>query len=913
MQIDCGFLLVSKKGASLKIKKFFLYLILANIFLFILGAAAVFGILYYNYKALPPMLTVNDYKPLLVSEIFDRKGAKVGELYNEVRVLVPYQKIPPLFVKAFLAVEDDEFFEHKGFNYAAIIRAGWVNFMAGARRQGASTISQQTARSLFLTSEKSFQRKIKEALLTYKMEKHLNKEEILYLYLNQIYLGQGAYGIVAAAETYFRKKLDQLSLAEMAMIAGLAPMPSRMNPVLTPKQAKDRQAHVLRRMEEVGSITHEEAEKALQQILKVQIKKTYKEVGPYYTETVRQMLVEMLGEDAVLNQGLKIHLAMDAEAQNKAQESLQEGLRALDKRRGYRGAKRKLDLKNKDEFNKFLLTSRDQLFKAKRTFIEIAPDGSTSALGDFAEYHEKNSSGEIINNIPPYVNLQEVVEGVVTEVNDSANLVFVRFAEGQGIIPLKDMVWARKFNPDLHYGEHLHIKKVSTALAPGDVIDVRVLGKIFSPTPAGKNAVKTTYRDWAHLALEQEPEVEGALLSFDVGTGDIMAMVGGYDFYKKSKFNRAIQAQRQTGSSFKPVVYGAGLEAGLTVATPIMGAPIVFGGQKVQGDETHQQQEEAEAWKPENFDGKFTGDVLMRTALKRSLNTPTIRVLEKATVPFAAEFARRLGIFSPLNMDMSLALGSSAVTVYEMNRVMATFANKGKRFSPILIRNVYDHLGNPLLKNVSLDERFKEKLAAIEEEFNTKREEFPKLMAAYQAKLAKDPEAKPPHNAFYFEDHDQLISPQTTYLLTSMMQAVVSEADGTGGRAAAIGRPAAGKTGTTNGYYDAWFMGFTPQVATSVWLGLDTEKTLGRGVTGGEMAVPIWLPYMQFVHKDLPIVDFDVPENIVFATVDKITGRPATGANAIRVPFLKGTEPGSAPKTDQEKEVEERSFLREDF
>lgn len=900
------------KDLPLQLRRFTKRLIIANFILIVIGFIAVASFLYYNYQQLPPLFSINDYKPLLVSDVYDRKGEKVGELYNQVRVLAPYEKIPQLFIQAFLAAEDHEFFNHSGINYTANLRAMWVNFMAGSRRQGASTISQQTARSLFLSPEKTWTRKIKEALLAYKMENHLSKEEILYLYLNQIYLGQGAYGVVAAGETYFRKPLEKLSLAEMAMIAGLAPMPSRMNPVLSPKAAKDRQLHVLRRMVEVGSITQEESDKAAAEVLKVQVKKSYKDVGPYYTEIVRQMLVETLGEDMVLNQGLKIYTAMDLGAQQKAEESVREGLRRVDKRRGYRGPKKKIDIKNAEDVQKFLSASRDALFKDKRKYLEIAADGSTPALKEFERFQQTNAQGEVINNLPPYINIGEIVEGLVTKVDDSAGIVYVKFAESEGVIPLKDMAWARKFNPDLHYGEHLHIKKPSQALLEGDVIDVMVVAKVYSAPSGGKNAPKTTYKNYAHLALEQEPEVESALISFDIKTSDILAMVGGFDFNKKSKFNRAIQSQRQTGSGFKPIVYAAGLDAGLTVATPIMGAPIVYGGQKVQGDESSQGPEE-EAWKPENFDGKFTGDVLMRTALKRSLNTPTIRVLEKATVPFAAEFARRLGIFSPLNMDMSLALGTSGVTVYEMNRAFSIIANKGRRFSPIIIREVKDHTGKTILKNVSLDDRFKEKLAAIEQEFATKREEYPRLVEAHEKKMQQDPHLKPLFNSFYFADQDQLISPQTAFLLTSMLQAVVSEPDGTGGRASALGRPAGGKTGTTNGYYDNWFLGFTPQVSTSVWIGLDTEKTLGRGETGGEAAIPIWLPYMQYVHKDLPVESFEPPEDIVFANVDKSTGKLSSGPDSIRVPFRKGTEPGAAPQTDQEKDVEDKSFLREDF
>ncbi|MBY0385431.1 PBP1A family penicillin-binding protein, partial [bacterium] len=807
------------------------------------------GYLYYTYSTLPQLITVQDYKPLLSSDVYARGGEKIGELYSSkqgVRILVNYNDIPPLLTKAFLAAEDDSFFEHKGFNLTAILRAVWINAISGKKSQGASTITQQTARTLFLSSEKTYIRKIKEALLTYKMEKNLSKEDILYLYLNQIYLGQGAYGIAAAAETYFRKELKDLTLAEMALLAGVPTSPSRFNPVVNPKRAKERQLYVLSRMTTEGFATEEETKKAGQEVLKIQAKKVYKDTGPYFVETVRQLLVKELGEEMLLEQGLKIYTSLDLKAQIKAIESVNAGLRVIDKRRGYRGAKTQINLQDTEALEKFLSDTREKLIREKNSTLYLKPDGTLVTFEPFAEIKKKSKE---VKNIPPYIKLNEIVEGVVTKIEDTLGLVYVRFAESQGILPLSEMLWARPFNPDLHYGEHLNIKRPSQALKVGDVIDVKIIGNVFTPVkPAAKSKTPPpSYKDFASLSLEQEPEVQGALLSFDLESGDITAMIGGLD-YSKFKFNRAYQALRQTGSAFKPIVYAAGLEQGLTVATPIMGAPIVYGAKTDEEKEAAKtankkltEQESDEAWKPENYDGKFTGDVLMRTALKRSLNTPTIRVLEKATIPYAAAYARRLGLFSPLNMDMSLALGSSGVSLYEMNKAMAIFAKNGKRFSPILVKEVKNKDGESILQNISLDQRFKEKLDALENEFADRRVEYKKALAAFQQKIAsakntEDPDdekkEKPPVNGFFFENPDQLISPQTAYLVTNMLQGVATEPDGTGGRAAALGRPVAGKTGTTNGYYDAWFLGYTPQVATSVWVGLDTEKTLGKGQTG---------------------------------------------------------------------------------
>lgn len=901
-------------------------LFILNLILTFVVVVAGLAYLYYTYTTLPKLITVEDYNPLLSSDIYARGGEKIGELYSSkqgVRFLTPYKDIPPLLVKAFLAAEDDSFFEHQGFNLSAILRAVWINTISGRKSQGASTITQQTARTLFLSSEKTYLRKIKEALLTYKMEKNLSKEDIMYLYLNQIYLGQGAYGVAAAAETYYRKKLSELTLAEMALLAGVPTSPSRFNPVVNPKRAKERQLYVLSRMATEGFVSPEDSKKAGADILKIQAKKTYKETGPYFVETVRQLLVKELGEDMLLEQGLKIYTSLDLKDQIKAMESVNAGVRAIDKKRGFRGAKKTIAMTDTTAVDAFLNESREKLIREENSTLYLKPDGTLVTFEPFAEVRKKSKD---IKNIPPYIHLNEIVEGLVTKVDDLNGLVFIRFAESQGLLPLSEMLWARPFNPDLHPGEHLNIKRPSQALKVGDVVDVKVIGNIFTPTKTvAKGKTKTpdiNYKDYASLSLEQEPEVQSALLSFDLETGDITAMIGGLD-YSKFKFNRSYQALRQTGSAFKPIVYAAGLEQGLTVGTPIMGAPIVYGGKTDDSKKDSKNitdQESDEAWKPENYDGKFTGDVLMRTALKRSLNTPTIRVLEKATVPYAAAYARRLGIFSPLNMDMSLALGSSGVSLYEMNKAISIFAKSGKRFKPIIVREVKNKNGETIIKDLSLDQRFREKLDALENEFSDRRTDYKKSLAEYQQKKAaqgatddseENKKDKSPVNGFFYEDPDQLISPQTAYLVTNMLQGVATEPDGTGGRAAALGRPVAGKTGTTNGYYDAWFLGYTPQVATSVWVGLDTEKTLGKAQTGGDAALPIWLSYMQYVHESLPIKDFEIPPDIEFVTVNKDTGKPAP--DGIRLPFLKGTEPSATARTYEEKQVEEKDFLRESF
>lgn len=868
---------------------------------------SVVGYLYYLSETLPPLFSINDYKPLLVSDIYARGGEKIGEFFLENRTVIPFEKIPDKLVKAFLASEDGSFFQHKGINPQAIFRALFANIRAGEKVQGASTITQQTARTLFLSSEKTIDRKLKELILTIRMEQNLSKQEILYLYLNQIYLGHGAHGIVSAAETYFRKTVDQLSIAEMAMIAGMPKAPTKFNPVENPKRAKQRQMYVLNRMVEEKFITSDERDVAAKEVIKAHAQKNYKKVGPYMVEAIRQLLVKELGEDKILKEGLKIYTSLDYNKQKAAQESVQVGLREMDKRQGYRGPLKTIDLKDKDAF---LKQSRDKLWLEKRETVVVNPDGSTPQPGEFTP---------LKNTIPSYVNKGEIVEGLVTKVDDQAGLVYVQFAEGQGLIDISDMGWARKPDPDLLYGEHLHIKKPSTALKVGDVIDIKVAGEKFDPTlfnkrNKGKSITPPNFNQYADLSLEQRPLVEGALLSVDIKSGDILAMVGGFDF-ADTKLNRSYQAKRQTGSSFKPIVYAAGLMKGLTPATPIMGAPIVYGGNEIN-DKHNMENGADEAWKPGNYDGKFTGDILLRNALKRSLNTPTIRVFEKAGVNMVAELSRRLGIFSPLNMDMSMGLGTSGVTLYEMTKVFSVFANEGKAVTPIMIHKIVAPDGTVLVDNVSFDLKFKDQLKEIEEEFKQKREK--ELNSPKPAKVVDASEETIPLEPYYFFDSpNQLISPRIAYLITNILRAAVTEAGGTGLKASQVGKIIAGKTGTTNSYFDAWFLGYSPTMTTGVWVGFDHEKSLGKGETGGKAALPIWLEYMKVALKDIPDRDFNIPDGIVFANIDGETGQLASSRSheVLRQAFIQGTEPklNSQKNVEQETKEEQEDLYRKDF
>lgn len=847
-------------------------LIIVFIVLVILVGSAGGYLVWEASQNLPKMITLKDYNPRLVSEVYDRKGHKIGEFFRERRILVPYKQIPEKVVQAFVAAEDSSFFKHGGINYLAIARAFVENLSRGKKAQGASTITQQVARSLLLTNEKTYIRKIKEIFLSQQMEESLSKEDILYLYLNQIYFGQGANGIEMAAQIYFRKNIQQLTVPEIAILAGLPQAPSRYSPIHNPQAAKARQLYVLRRMVEENYIKDTDYEKYAKEPVKIYVLQNYKEIAPFYLETLRQMLVKKLGEEMVLDRGIRVYSTLDMDKQIKAQTEVQKGLRALDKRQGYRGSVK--NITNAEEVAEILLKTRDELIDQSSPFRTLSPDGQFVSKGPLNLEND--------NALPNYIKIDDIVKAIVTKVDDENGVVFVRFAENKGAIDFESMKWARK--PDANVrSDFAHIKKPSEALKVGDLIDIKVTSKHFQ---SEKN--KNKFQEFIGVELEQEPIAEASLLSFDLRTSDVLAMVGGYD-YARSEYNRALQAARQTGSSFKALVYLAALDKGYTPATPILDAPLVY-EEQVKNEEGQGDANSIKTWKPSNNSNKFEGDILFRNALIRSLNVPTVRIIENIGVDYVAQYARRLGIFSPLNMDFTLALGSSGVTLYEMTKAFAQIAARGAAIHPRLVSKVVDSQGKILIENMTLDDRYETEIKRVEEDLEKRREAF-----------LKDPEGKP---KIFFENPDQLINPATAFLITNILQGAIFENGGTGGAARSIGRPAAGKTGTTNGYYDAWFIGYTPDIATGVWVGFDEEKSLGQGEVGGKSALPIWLEYMKMAHDGLPARGFPVPEGINFVNIDNKTGKVASpqSKDVVRQGFLEGTEPNSQSAPQQNKD-----------
>jgi len=727
--------------------------------LFLLGGigvtATALGIYFYLSDDLPKITSLRDYRPPIITTVYSDDNRKIAEFFQERRIVVPYEEMPDNLIKAFISAEDARFFKHQGVDILSILRAFFKNLEAGTIVQGGSTITQQVTKSFFLTPERSYRRKIKEAILAYRIDKRFSKEDILYLYLNQIYLGHGAYGVGAAAENYFGKTVQELNLAECAMLAGLPQAPSRYSPFRHPERARERQIYALNRMVEEGYITNIQATEAINTKLDIKPRKNwYIEEVPVYTEYVRRYIEEKYGRDALYRDGLSVYTAVNIEMQKIARREIEKGLRALDKRQGYRGAEAHL---KPEEIEPFLAT-------LERAFEENPLEAG------------------------------RIVKGVVVEVDDRKKRVSVRLGSQMGQIALKDMKWARKPDPEVGYWE-TRLRRPGDALAVGDVIEVLV-----KEAPGDDGVWK--------LALEQTPKAQAALLSLETETGFVKAMVGGRDF-RDSQFNRAIQSRRQPGSAFKPIIYAAAIDKGYTPATVIIDSPIVF-----------EDTEQDFVWKPKNYKKTFYGPTLLREALTKSRNVVTIKILKDIGIDYAIDYARRLGITSELSRNLSIALGSSGVSLLELVRAYSVFANYGYRVEPVFITRIEDRDG--------------------------------KVLESHLPRRTK------------------VIEKSTAYIMTSLLESVVKE--GTGRRIRALGRPAAGKTGNTNNLYDAWFVGYTPRFVTGVWVGFDEGGSLGKSETGSRAASPIWLGFMKEVVRDKPVRVFQVPEGVVFAKIDAETG-----------------------------------------
>jgi len=763
-----------KRHILLRLLKWSMILVLVAM---ILAAAAGITGYYYLSEDLPRIASLADYRPPIITTMYSDDGRKIGEFFKERRILVPLAEMPDLLKKAFVAAEDSRFYQHGGIDFYSILRAFIKNLKAGTIVQGGSTITQQVTKSFFLTPERNYTRKLKEAILAYRIEKFLTKDEILFLYLNQIYLGHGAYGVGAAADNYFNKTVQELTLGECAILAGLPQAPSRYSPFHAPEKANQRRIYVINRMLAEGYITNMQAAEAIAQPINIPPRRNlYLDKVPFYAEHVRRYVEKHHGTDALYRDGLQIFTSVNIEMQKIAREEVEKGLRELDKRRGYRGPISHLA---KDEIE---------------TFIQ-------------AETAKIEAAGECVPGTQ--------VRGVVVAVSDKKKRATVRMGKNQGVIYLKTMAWARK--PDISVSfSKAKLKRISRALKVGDVIDVKIQKKL-----KGANRWEVT--------LEQEPKAQAALICMEAETGQVKAMIGGRNF-KDTQFNRAIQSRRQPGSAFKPIIYAAALDKGYTPATALIDSPVVFREKSMDF-----------TWKPRNYENRFHGQTLLREALAKSMNVITVKILKDIGVDYVIDYARRLGITSNLNRDLSIALGSSGVSLLELTGAYAIFANQGYQVPPVFLTKIVDRDGH-----------------VLEETTLTRK---------------------------------RVISEETAFIMTSLLEGVIK--NGTGWRVKALKRPAAGKTGTTNDLYDAWFMGYTPRYVTGTWVGFDNEASLGRGETGSRTASPIWLGFMKRVLEGKPIRVFQVPDGIMFAKIDAKTGLLAIpeSENTIFECFKEGTAP----------------------
>jgi len=641
--------------------------LLATIIFCLVLAVIGSSMLYYILlKELPSIAALKDYRPSIATRVYADNDELIDEFFLEDRKVIKISELPKFVIQAFVAAEDARFYQHGGFDLQSMTRAFFKNIEAGRIVQGGSTITQQVAKSLYLSPERRYMRKIKEAILAYKIDKYLSKDEIMNLYLNHIYLGHGTYGIEAASQAYFGKSAKHLTLPEASLLAGLPKAPSSYSPFLHLDKAKQRQAYVLDRMVEDEYLSQDEKEKALAVPIKLRSVLPKDKIAPYFIENVRRYIQEKYGSDVLYKEGLEIYTTLNINMQKAARDAVDRGLAELEAR----------------------------------------------------EKYEKGLA-------------------------------------------------------------------------------------------------------------------QGAIICMDARTGAVRAMVGGRDF-KKSEFNRATQSRRQPGSAFKPFIYTAAFDKGMTPSSKLVDAPIEYPDRSSPDG----------FWRPKNFDGKYNGSTTLRTALVQSRNIITIKVLQEIGVDYAAGYAASMGISSPLSRNLSMALGTSGVTLQEMVRAYGVLANQGKRVTPFMIKKIVDRTGHIFEENLPKSE--------------------------------------------------QVIDPRIAFMSTYVLQDVVES--GTGRRVKSIGRPVAGKTGTTDDMRDAWFIGFTPSLVAGVWVGFDQERSLGKQEQGGRAAAPIWLYFMEKALQGIPVETFPVPDGIVFIKVDPRSGVPVTQSSrgGIYECYLEGTTPGNA-------------------
>ncbi|WP_241085352.1 penicillin-binding protein 1A [Candidatus Vondammii sp. HM_W22] len=747
------------------------------------------GLYFYFEPQLPSTENLRNTKFQVPLRVYSKDLKLIAEFGEKRRIPLTYAEIPEPMVRAFLAAEDDRFFVHPGVDYQGLLRAAYLLITTGERRQGGSTITMQVARNFYLSREKTFARKFNEILLSLQIEKDLSKQEILALYLNKIYLGNRAYGVGAAAQVYYGKSVDQLTLEQTAMIAGLPKAPSKYNPLANPMRALLRRDYVLGRMAHLRSISEAERQAAVKEPVTASLHRAQAAVeAPFVAEMVRSEMVSRYGKEAYTS-GYKVYTTIDSRLQTAANSAIRQALQAYDKRHGYRGIERHTDITNIGNDNEL-----DELLKDEKVLADLLP-------------------------------------AIATEIDEKSATIYIKGGE-RTTLDWKALSWAQPYVDENHRGHQP--ESAGAVIKPGDFI--RVV----------KEQSKEGVGSWR---LAQIPKAEGALVSLEPDDGAVIALVGGYDFYH-SKFNRVLQAKRQPGSGFKAIIYSAALEAGFTPASLINDAPVVFDDPSLES-----------AWRPENYSGKFFGPTRLRYALIKSRNLVSIRLLRSMGINHALQHAKRFG-FNPdeLPHNLSLALGSGAITPMQMATAYAVLANGGYRIEPYFIERIEGYQkeilfqANPPLVCEKCSET-KTKLAPEKNETS-----FGADNTAEEVKPLIAP---------------RVISPQNHYLMNSMMRDVITR--GTARRARSLGRnDLAGKTGTTNDQRDAWFNGFNRSHVAIAWVGFDSSMPLGKGEVGGRAALPAWISYMQEALKGVEEAPLRMPPGMVTVRIDPKTGKRAS-------------------------------------
>lgn len=703
---------------------------LRALYVLFLAAAVVAGaaggtLLGYEYN-LPPIQRLEDYRPDVITDVYSEDEKVIGEFAVERRIIVNFEDIPAYLHLAILAAEDDQFYNHSGVNYFSVPRAAYKDIVKMRRAEGASTITQQLARLLMGNMEKTFDRKIKELLIARKIEKRYSKRQIFTLYCNQHYFGHGAYGVAAAADTYFGKQLKELTLDECAMIAALPRSPARYSPILHPEAALARRNYVLDRMAAEGMISAAQAEEAKAGSIRLNPRPRTGQLAPHFLEWVRQSLAERYTTEDIWRRGLRIYTTLNIGMQKAANRAVREGLRRYDKKHGWRGP---LDNVLKDPYVNL------ETYEHPDWKQPVRP-GST-------------------------------VTGLV--VSAGRRQAVVRIGKYRAVLGPKEIAWTGGKSPD-------------SILKPGDLASIEIV------------ALDEEERK-AEVLLDQIPRVQGALITVENSTGEIKAMVGGYDF-ETSQFNRATQAMRQVGSSFKPFVYCAALEQGWEPDSEIVDAPVSY------------RDGLGRLYQPGNYDGEFKGRITLRQALAESRNVPAVKIADQIGIERVLVMARRFGLSGPMGPYLPLALGASEATPLEMASAFTVFPNLGFRAKPYFIRKIEDY-NRTVLEETS-------------------------------------------------PQTESVLKPEIAEKMLKMLEGVVQT--GTAQAAKSLGRPLGGKTGTTDDFTDAWFVGFTPSLTTAVWIGFDSKKSLGNKESGAVAALPIWIDYMKEILEGTPVENFPAVE-----------------------------------------------------